>query len=288
MSAKELSRNIPAGVRRTLRKEVNYGCPVKSCGSPFLSYHHYNPPWHVEKHHNIEGMIALCLHHHKSADNGAFTNEQLDNLKENPFLSNDDILGGEITWKRDNILFDIGGNYFLGATKIHLKKEEKLVWIEFDEDGHIMINLNIKDKDGNLLFTMRNNDWLISTSLQDIESPPAMKMVKFRDDDKNVRLSVEYKAHSLESFIREYQTILPNNRIYELLNFLPQEDIVICKIRGLLQYPFHIHFKDGRTDMKNLKGPFTINSMMKLAEGATMEYGVIVDYFEVGDGIIVK
>ena len=193
-----------------------------------------------------------------------------------------------MAWKRENILFDVGGSYFIGATKIHLRNDEKLVWIEFDDNGNIMINLNIKDKDGNLLFTLRNNDWLISTSLQDIESPPAMKMVKFRDNEKNVRLGVEYKAHTLESFIREYQTILPYKRMYELLNFLPKEEIVVCKVRGLIQYPFHIHFKDGKTEMKNLKGPFTINSMMKLAEGASMEYGEVVNSFEVGNGNIVK
>lgn len=285
---KEVSRNIPADVKRILRKEVNYGCPIEFCGSPFLSYHHFSPPWHIENHHNPEGMVALCLHHHKAADNGAYTDKQLEECKSKPFLSGNDMLIGEIALKRENILFDVGGNYYLGASEIHLRKDEKLIWLEFDERGHIMINLEIKDKDGETIFSMINNDWIISTSLKDIESPPAMKMVKFSDNEKNIRLSIEYKTYSLENFIREYQTIIDIRRIYEIVQSLPKNDIVICKVRGLLQYPFPIHFKDGQTNFRNLKGPFTINGIFKLTEDATMEYFDIKDVFTIGDGTVIK
>ena len=44
---------------RTLRREVGFGCPV--CRSPFLTWHHFDPPYHVEEHWRHEGMIALCL-----------------------------------------------------------------------------------------------------------------------------------------------------------------------------------------------------------------------------------
>lgn len=39
-----MTRNIPKDVRKILRKEVYFGCPIKDCGSPYLSYHHFNPP----------------------------------------------------------------------------------------------------------------------------------------------------------------------------------------------------------------------------------------------------
>lgn len=288
MDEKGLSRNIPTEVRRTLRREVNYGCPVESCGSPYLSYHHFDPPWHEENHHNPNGMIALCLHHHKAADNGAYTNDQLKKLKSKPYLSNDDLLVGKISWKRDNILFDVGGNYYLGASEIHLRKDEKLIWLEFDNDGNIMINFNIKDREGNLVFSMRNNDWIVSTSLQDIESPPAMKTIKLQDANKNIRLNIDFKSYSIEKFIQEYQTIINSQKMSAIISLLPQKEIVICKVRGLLQYPFHIHFKDGRTDMKNLTGPFTINGLIKIAENATVAKAELINTFNVGDGILIK
>ncbi|MFK7048863.1 hypothetical protein V3Q77_03080 [Flavobacterium davisii] len=288
MSEKAISRNIPAEVRRELRKEVNFGCPAKNCGSPFLSYHHFDPPWHLKKHHNPVGMIALCLHHHKAADNGAYTNEQLQNLKVNPYLKNEDLLIGEISLKRENILFDIGGNYFLGASEIYVRNDEKFIWIDFDVEGNIMLNFDIKSNDGNLIFSMRNNDWIISTTLEDIESPPAMKKIKVRDNEKDIRLDIEFKALSLESFIREYQTIIGQRLMHNLLSVLPKKELVVCKVRGKLNYPFQMHFNDGRTNMKNLKGPFTINGIYNLAENATIECFDLVDFFTIGNGAIIK
>ena len=56
-------------------------CPVDGCCSPYLTYHHFDPPWAEQRQHKVGGMIALCLQHHKEADGGAFTTEQLRRLK---------------------------------------------------------------------------------------------------------------------------------------------------------------------------------------------------------------
>lgn len=288
MDDKELSRTIPTEIRRILRQEVNYGCPVESCGSPYLSYHHFDPPWHVENHHNPNGMIALCLHHHKAADNGAFTSNQLKNLKNNPFLSKDDILSGQLSWKRENILFDVGGNYYLGASQIYLRKDEQMIWLEHDEKGNIMINLNIKDKEGNLIFTMRNNDWIISTSLQDIESPPAMKIVKLKDGEKKVRLTIELKSYNITDFQTNYKNLIEKKLLDYILKLLPKDEIVICKVRGLLQFPFQIHLKDGETIMRNVIGPFTINTLFKLEENATMKEISLSQNLTIGNGVLIQ
>ncbi len=77
----------PADIRRALRVEVGFGCPVDGCGSPYLTWHHFDPPWRERQHHDAAGMIALCLQHHKEADSGAFSHEQLRVLKASPFRS---------------------------------------------------------------------------------------------------------------------------------------------------------------------------------------------------------
>jgi hypothetical protein len=68
-------------VKRRLRREVGFTCPVEGCGNPYLTWHHFDPPWRVEHHHRPEGMIALCLEHAAQADNDAFTHDQLRALK---------------------------------------------------------------------------------------------------------------------------------------------------------------------------------------------------------------
>lgn len=74
-----LDRTPPPDVREALRKEVGFGCPI--CRSPFLTYHHFNPPWREKEHHEPKGMIALCAKHHDSADRNTYSVEYLDRLK---------------------------------------------------------------------------------------------------------------------------------------------------------------------------------------------------------------
>ena len=79
-----MNRNPPLNIKRILRQEVNYGCPVPNCGSPLLIWHHFDPLWSVKQHHNPEGMIALCTQHHPMADSGVFSSDQLRRFKHTP------------------------------------------------------------------------------------------------------------------------------------------------------------------------------------------------------------
>src|SRR5215211_7582447 len=76
-----VNRTPPIEVRRELRREVGFGCPVDGCGSPYLTWHHFDPPWKERQHHDVVGMVALCREHHDKADVGAFTRQQLRQLK---------------------------------------------------------------------------------------------------------------------------------------------------------------------------------------------------------------
>jgi hypothetical protein len=75
--ATEIPQETPLAARQQLRREVNFGCPYPGCGSPYLTYHHFDPPRRVRLHHEPAGMIALCWLHHQSAESGAITVAQL-------------------------------------------------------------------------------------------------------------------------------------------------------------------------------------------------------------------
>jgi hypothetical protein len=62
-------------IRMALAEEVGFGCPVEGCGSPYLSWHHFDPPWSERQQHEPQGMIALCRTHHDMADVGTFAGE---------------------------------------------------------------------------------------------------------------------------------------------------------------------------------------------------------------------
>ena len=96
-----MNRYPPPDVIRKLCAEVRYCCPVKDCGNPYLTFHHFDPPWHTENHHNPDGMIALCLDHHKRPDAGAFTIDQLRELKKSENKFNPQ---REFDWMRNSLL----------------------------------------------------------------------------------------------------------------------------------------------------------------------------------------
>jgi len=77
-----MDRTPPKAVRDQLAREVNYGCAA--CGSPYLYWHHFDPPWRDRQHHEPAGMIALCGEHHAKADGGSYTVGQLHDMKRNP------------------------------------------------------------------------------------------------------------------------------------------------------------------------------------------------------------
>src|SRR5579871_3229704 len=99
---------------RKLRKEVGYGCPI--CRSPFLTWHHFDPPMEDLKdqpHWNPEGMIALCLTHHPRADRhkpyeGAYTKAELHEMKKRDYSSKP-VKGDFWHLEKKNMLVRIGG-----------------------------------------------------------------------------------------------------------------------------------------------------------------------------------
>src|SRR5687767_11098961 len=106
-----MNRTPPIDVRRALRREVGFGCPVQGCGNPYLSWHHFDPPWSVREHHEIGGMIALCGEHHAKAHAGAFTVDQLRSFKA---LDANTVrtIEGRFDWMRNDLLIVVGGNFY--------------------------------------------------------------------------------------------------------------------------------------------------------------------------------
>ena len=97
-SDKPISRKPPEAVKLLLRQEVGFGCPLPYCRLPFLSFHHFDPPWHKEHHHRPEGMIALCVQHHEMADRGALDKARLHALKKSDHSVSD--VKAKFEWAR--------------------------------------------------------------------------------------------------------------------------------------------------------------------------------------------
>ncbi|WP_284752169.1 hypothetical protein [Arthrobacter sp. efr-133-R2A-120] len=113
-----VTRTVPPKVLNILREEVGYHRPADKdgdiCGSPYLTWHHFDPPWRVKKHHRPEGMIALCREHADKADNRSYTDDQLRTLKKEG-KGRGKSVSGRFDWMRQEMIAVVGGNAFLDA-----------------------------------------------------------------------------------------------------------------------------------------------------------------------------
>lgn len=134
-------QKIPEKVKQTLRREVGFGCPVQGCANPYLEYHHFDPPVKVKPHNNPEGMIALCAQHHKKADGGAYTNEQLHALKKDKANAND--VKGNLDWLRRDLLAVVGGVFYYETLNIVRIDGVDVVSLDRDEEGYLRLSINM-------------------------------------------------------------------------------------------------------------------------------------------------
>lgn len=182
-----LGRTPPAAVRRQLRAEVRFGCPVADCGNPYLEYHHFAPQWHVRNHHDPEGMIALCAMHHAKAD--ALTSEQCRELKSNPHAGD---VKGRFEWMRREIVAVVGGNYYHETPNIVVYKGKRVVWVERDANGYMLLSLSMLSTSAEPRTSLIANDWEIRGEPEHVESPPNGSLLEIRYTNKDF-LKIKFK-----------------------------------------------------------------------------------------------
>jgi hypothetical protein len=174
-----VNRTPPASVRRMLRQEVGFGCPIPGCGSPYLTWHHFDPPWNVHPHHDPRGMIALCPDHHARADKRTWTKEQLRGFKRRPKGERQQVKG-RFEWMRDQLLAVAGGNVFYETPILLYYSQQPVIWFKRDAQGYLKVNLRRPLTEREADAVMEDNDWVVPGDVADIECPPAGHLLAVR------------------------------------------------------------------------------------------------------------
>jgi hypothetical protein len=215
----KLSRNPTEDVIKKLRQEVGFGCPVPGCRNPYLEWHHFDPPWREKNHHDPEGMIALCAEHHKKADNGAFTKEQLHKFKLDAKVTSLLEVKGRFDWLRNKILFVVGGSFYYEIPILIQLFGIPVVSFRRDEEGYLLFNLKMLNKYDNERLEIKDNFWVFKpseSSLIDFKCPPSGKLIEAKYANGN-KLKVEFfEFKSLGCAKRKYK-YFPSN--FEEFNF---------------------------------------------------------------------
>jgi len=255
-----MNRTPPVEVQRILRKENGYKCVIPECEIPYLEYHHFNPPWHLQNHHNPEGMIALCPQHHRQADGGAYTDNQLQEFKTKAREEFDKV-EGKFEYLRHKILLIAGGNFYLNNSIDVAINGKPAIWFENDEDDYKLLNIELLDKNNNVYFKIRNNVWIITNDVKDIECPPSGKKlgIYFNNGDY---IKLEFKELKNEGHISKINS---TNFVFvnTITNVLP---ITILNLEMKLEN-LKIHFKKDKSLIGNvsLVGYFSSNNFIGLS-----------------------
>lgn len=150
-------------------------------------------------------MIALCLNHHQEADGGAYTVEQLRSMKRRPYLAKDDAKKRRtsVNWKRRQLAVIIGGNIYLNTSIILRVEQKKIIWLTTDPAGNQLLNLNLWGEDGTLLFSMRNNDWITHSELEDVECSTQGNSIRLYIPSEQTWLKINFMPQDSERLRRD-------------------------------------------------------------------------------------
>jgi hypothetical protein len=181
-------RNPPPHVKQQLRREAGFGCPMPDagtdyCGSPYLQYHHFDPPWCKEKHHDPDRMIALCATHHGRADN--LTVEQVREVKQTA-LERAGEVAGRLDWMRRDLLLVTGTTIYYKPKTIVAVKGNPLLWFTRNAKDELLINAHTPDAKWRQRVSLLENDWVVRGNPADVESPPKGRSlaITYADGDR--------------------------------------------------------------------------------------------------------
>ena len=248
-------RGISEPTKDALRREVGYVCPVEGCGSPYLTWHHFDPPWtkgHIDR---VEGMIALCAEHHNAANANAYSIDQLKLLKKS---LNTAVVHGDVLLRRSNTVFVASDNIshrclgllkFKGVPLVYFKKLES--------EPEYQLFISTIDKMGRLEQIIMGNFWEVDPENYVVIATPITRDICITKLDSSVKISLKFRdaKDAKEENIRNYVS----------RNKLPLNDTRICYFEYVL---------DGivRVDKIGiLAGGFQIRSGVSIDSGYLLE-----------------
>lgn len=199
----QLTRRPPANVRRELCNEVGFRCPVDDCGLPYLTFHHFDPPWRVENHHNASGMIALCSNHAAKADQGYYPDDYFRRLKADG-SGRAKSVQGQFDYLRRDLMVVVGSNAFYNVDTMLQIDGRRAVFFKRDADGYLLLNFQVPGVDGHPRAWMEDNVWLVPPGAENIDCPPRGRYLDVRFDNGD-RFRIEFTEFpDPQSFLGTY------------------------------------------------------------------------------------
>ena len=183
-----LDRNIPAEVKRIVRKRCGFGCII--CGIATVEYHHFDPEFSDAKQHDAGGIVLLCPTCHAKVDKGILNKNSITNANQNPKCLQEQFVKDIFYIGQNAIAFKLGSAHF---KKVDVITYDGLPLISFtpseEENGPLLLNATLYDKDSNHLLGIIDNEWSSGTNHFDIEATSNELIIREKKGDIKLRMS---------------------------------------------------------------------------------------------------
>jgi hypothetical protein len=166
----------------------------------FLTWHHFDPPWNVKKHHQPEGMVALCRPHHDAADRDVYSVGELRALKH---AAANIPARGEFPWAKKQFLVRLGGNYSAGTGAPLAVSGTPIISLRKSAEGLVFLSFTLHDADGAVIAEMEDNCFSVDPArVTDIEATTGGTSLKFWVGPRAVGLHLSFQRLTLYELSR--------------------------------------------------------------------------------------
>lgn len=220
-----LSRNVPAEVKRIIRKKDGYGCIF--CGKIFIQYEHIDPQWSDAKEHDASKMALLCSSCHDEVTHKRISKIRVTKAKEDPFCKRNGFANGKFYPHPENMKIQIGNSIF-GNTDIAITFEGKpLIWVTrdiHDENCPLQYSGIFFDSTGRKIAYLNKNTFIAliaDCDFQAIESRIEVRakereinlVLKIQGDENLEITKINYKINNTKIILNNKKEIVINNNI---------------------------------------------------------------------------
>ncbi len=191
----------PQKVLQALRAEVGFLCPVPHCGSPFLTWHHFDPPWHQGREHRFEGMVALCPTCHKQADHGRWSRGELQKFKcvRAPAAA----YRARLPWSDRPFLLRVGGIYCVESPALVRLSNRTVLGVNRQSSGCFNLSLVVPSANNDIAIEIQNNIVYTPESPFDISLAPSARSLQVRIEAGEPSLKMFFRRLTVDALCRK-------------------------------------------------------------------------------------
>lgn len=176
-----LSRYIPGDIKLQIRQECGFGCVV--CGMTIYTYEHIVPEFAEAKAHDPTKIALLCGSCHLKVTKGIWSKDKIKKARWSPLCKQQGY---------SNDFFDVGEPFGVSVGRIYFFKNETGDLLQID--GRTILSMkkvdneppklsgSFHDQAGNVLFKIKENEWIGNPEAWDIESVGNTLTIKDKGD----------------------------------------------------------------------------------------------------------